>query len=305
MSIGLFIILAIICGIRYLILKRIELHCPMATKKTKNHLVNCVSTDFILCALISFLISKVGGYVFKIDSFRSLRTWLPFLGDDMAVVDLVDDYIDIPEVERSEGMQNLINTYGSVSQLASICLWGSRICGLLVYLLIKAKRGKSIVRLSVFIEHFFLILIFYCAFKFYNAFSDYLWGLGGTINYLFLLIPALIAAYDIFRLSTTLDDNGVAFADLWYFEGKISSSPGKKDKATEISTPAVSPHHGKLAGSSELKELFDAGILTQEEYQAQLKLMEDTTEQPIGLKQLLDNGVLTQQEYDKLTNGID
>lgn len=220
---SLIIIIAIVFGLRFLIYSRINNFVPGANTKTKNHLVNCSSTHILICLLISFLINMGGEYVFKIDSFRNLRTWIPFLGGDMGVVDLLGQYIDIPEAERSEGMQRLVNVFGSVSQLSSICLLGSIILGVLVFFLIKARRGKEIVRLSVYASHVWSILAIYCAFHFYNTFSDYLWGLGGQINYLFLLIPACIAAYDIYYLNTkTLCDPGLAFKDEWVFDGKDS-----------------------------------------------------------------------------------
>lgn len=237
MSILISIVVAIIIyiGIRRVLLGSLMRRFPYTPRRQMVQLTNCFMMDLVFCLLISYLIGKGGGLVFRIDSLRNLRTWAPFLGIDTGLVDFFGQYIEIPEIERSEGMQGLVNVYGTISQLSSICVWGSLICGVITYLLLSAKRGKSLVVLSICVGHAFVLLACYCGMKFYNSFSSYLWGIGGQIRYLYILAPTLIYAIDIYRLSLSINTPGMDFRDSWLFdrndadESSESEQPGKGD----------------------------------------------------------------------------
>ena len=238
-----YVILALSAGLFFILYARMRVLVPDAKDETKGHLATLLSLHVIVCFLFSGLIRKGGEYVFKIDNLRSLRTWFRLLGGNMDVVDLIGQFVDIPEVDRSAGMQNLINDFSYVSQLSSFCLWASIIVAIIVYFLIKAKRGREIVRVSACLSHICSILVIYCGFRFYNSFSDYLWGIGGQINYLFLLIPICIAAIDIFFLSAkTLCDPGLCFSDSWIFDGidSLKKIPETQEADSDITQEADS-----------------------------------------------------------------
>lgn len=268
MPTSFYIVAVAVVVANYLILKKMGTVYPDAPEKIKRFITGFITLPFLFPFTAYILINMGGERIYKIDSLRSISTWIPFLGGDVNAYNYINQYLNIPDFQRSAKLQNLMDVFGTVKDITYLCLLGCIAAGVILYLLFSRQNNKKLATYVCFGSLTMVCVSCLCYFIFHNTFSDYLLGIGGEIHYAFMVIPIGLSIWAGKYFLDTLEANplltGSSNHALWA-EMKASKAEPAYDKEL-------------VDKSEQLLQMLNQGILTEEQYENALEKLTGGTQ---------------------------